>query len=76
MLGVQGGRVVGSLEKQLDLGLLSLPGALGIGSTLPIPSFLFSSLLETMTEEAGEPLQKVGAGAGSTWEGTPRIQFL
>lgn len=50
------------MEKQLDLGPLSLPGALGINPTLPIPSFLFTSLLEKLRDEAGEALQELGAG--------------
>lgn len=56
---LQGGQI---MEKQLDLGPLSLPGALGISPTLPIPSFLFSSLLEKLRDEAGEALQELGAG--------------
>lgn len=36
------------MEKQPDWSLLSLPRALGISPTFPIPSFLFSTLLENL----------------------------
>lgn len=51
---------MGSLDKQLDWGPWSLPGALDIGPTFPIPSFLFLSLLKTLRGEVGAP-----AGTGS-----------
>lgn len=43
---------MGSLEKQFGWGLLSLPGPLDIGPTLPIPPLLFS-LPKTLRGEAG-----------------------
>lgn len=65
-----------SREKQLDWGLLQLPGTLNIGPIFPVSSLLRLPLLKTLRGAAGEPLRGWEQEHHSAWGGCPDIRFF